>query len=74
MKITKKIMIQYEKVRQGGLTNMFSYYNVMEIANINDYYELGSLTKEEYVDILSNYGKYMKEFNLKQDKSIWEEE
>lgn len=66
--MTKEIMEQYEAIRQSGACNMFDYNCVIRIANIFEFYELALLTKEEYKDILMNFGKYMKEFNISQEK------
>lgn len=68
MKISKKIMEQYEVIRQSGLTNMFDYYNVILIATKMKYYALGNLTRDEYKEILMNFNKLMKKYNIKQSK------
>lgn len=73
MRITKGIMVQYERIRQQGFANMYDYFQVMEIATKLAYEELGALSLDEYKDILSTFGKYMNKFGLKQDSSIWEE-
>jgi len=73
MTMTKKIMIQFERIKQNGYCDMIEYYCVMNSAHCDGYHELSFLSKEEYIDILDNYEKYMKQFNLKpDDESIWE--
>lgn len=54
--ITKEKFLEYEKVRQSGVTNMFAIKTVMAISG---------LTKEECWDIMENYStlkeKYLNE-------------
>jgi hypothetical protein len=64
--MTKEIMQQYEYIRQSGVTNMFDYNKVIHYADIMDFEELANVTYEEYKNILMNFSKYMKEFNIKQ--------
>ncbi len=65
--MTKEIMEQYEKVRRGGACNMFNYTCVMWIANQVGFHALAELTMDEYRDILKNFCKYMKKFDIKQE-------
>ena len=67
--ISKKTMEQYEQVRQSGVTNMYDYYGVITAANRRKFYALASLTGEEYSKLLSNFGKLMKQYDIKQLKS-----
>lgn len=53
IKITKKKFISYEKVRVSGVTNMWDTALVSDLSGLN---------REEVLDIISNYGKYKKEF------------
>ncbi len=66
--MTKTIMEQYEAVRQSGDCNMFDYNCVITIADRLNFYALACLTRDEYKDILMNFGKYMKKFGVLQDK------
>ena len=67
--MTKTIMEQYEKIRSSGVCNMYDYYCVIRTAIEFDCLKLAALTEEEYTDILTNFGKYMKQFDIKQRKS-----
>lgn len=64
--ISKKTMEQYEAVRKSGVTNMFDYYNVIEIAGKLKFDSLASLTREDYKELLMNFGKLMKKYSIKQ--------
>lgn len=66
--ISKKIMEQYEKIRQSGATNMYDYYRVINIADILSFYELASLSLENYKILLLNFQKLMKYYDIKQPK------
>ena len=66
--ITKEIMEQYERVRKGGLANMLDYYRVVEVANMCSFDALGSLTRDEYKELLQNFGKLMKKYDIKQER------
>ena len=46
---------------------MFDYYNVIGIAKKFKCKELSSVTLDEYKDILMNFNKYMKKFDIKQN-------
>ena len=56
MTITKEKFQAYLAVQKSGITNMFA---------VNTVIELSGLTKEECLDIMKNYSKYQKEFNIK---------
>ena len=58
VKITKKKIQVYEGVRQSGITNMFMITTVME---------LSGLTRPEVMEIMTHYGKYMKEFKIERN-------
>jgi len=64
--MTKEIMEQYERIRQSGLCNMFDYNCVIRVANGLKFYALADVTRDEYSNILMNFGKYMKQFDIKQ--------
>jgi len=51
----------YLEVQQSGLTNMFAVNKVIELAE-----EMTEvvLAKEDCFDIMKNYSKYKKEYNL----------
>ena len=67
--ISKKTMEQYEAVRKSGVTNMFDYYAVIRAAEWWKFYSLASLTSKDYKELLMNFGKLMKKYNIKQLKS-----
>lgn len=64
--ISKEVMEQYEAVRKSGVINMFDYYSVIEIAGKLKFDSLSSLTREEYKELLMNFGKLMKKYSIKQ--------
>ena len=72
--MTKEIMEQYEAVRQSGACNMFNYSCVIQIADRLKFYKLASLSMDEYKDILMNFEKYMKQFDIKQKPTQPKEE
>ena len=43
--------LEYERIRESGLTNMFAVNKVVELSD-------GVLTKDDCLDIMKNYGKY----------------
>lgn len=47
--VTHKMFLQYEAVRQSGVTNMFNVRLVMQ---------LSGLKRPEITDIMKNYGTY----------------
>ena len=53
--ITKEKIQAYEDVRQSGVTNMFMVRTVVE---------LSGLSRAEVLDIMKNYDKYVKQFNI----------
>jgi len=66
-KITKRVMEEYEIIRQSGVTNMFDYYNVIRIAGKVGASELAKVTLQDYKYLLMNFGRLMKEYNIKQN-------
>lgn len=66
-RISKEIVEQYEKVRQSGKTNMFDYYNVITIANSFGFYALATITRDDYIYLLQNFGKLMSLYNIQQN-------
>ena len=64
--ISKKMMEQYERIRQTGATDMYNYYGVVDVARILKYKELGSLSLENYKILLLNFQKLMKYYDIKQ--------
>lgn len=66
-KVTKETMEQYETIRRLGVTNMFNYYNVINVAKKIGLKKISKLTLEQYKNILMNFGKYMKQFDIKQN-------
>jgi len=58
--ITKRKFEAYEAVRVSGITNMFDTRVVSKYSD---------LTREECVDIIKNYGKYIKKYpTVRQNK------
>lgn len=51
--ITKEKFYAYVGVQKSGITNMWDVQTVMKYSG---------LTKEECIDIMKNYGKYVKKF------------
>lgn len=49
------------------MTNMFNYSNVIEIAKKNKLKELASLSMDDYKELLMNFSKLMKKFDIKQN-------
>ena len=64
--ITKDIMEDYETIRQSGVTNMFDFFQVTRIAKKWKMKELAKLTRDQYGELLGNFGKLMKYYNVKQ--------
>ena len=64
--ISKEVMEQYEKIRRSGLTDMFNYYQVVNIANRVDFRALAILPLEDYRILLLNFQKLMKHYGIKQ--------
>ena len=63
-KITRKIMEQFEEIRESGVCNMMDRGCVQSEANDLEFDELASLDRKEYVYILSNYGDLTEEYNI----------
>ncbi len=51
----EKVIRSYERVRQSGVTNMFARDLVCELADI---------TKDEYMNVISNYDKLIKKYKV----------
>ena len=49
MKITKEQLLEYERIRQSGETNMFDVDYVSELAGLD---------KEQIIDIMEHYSEY----------------
>lgn len=60
----------YEQVRQSGLTNMFNFDGVLQVADLLDVGELAYISREEYKVLLMNFGKLMKHYGITQEKII----
>ena len=56
IKITKEKFLDYVRVQESGVTNMFDTRAVIE---------LSGLEKEEVLDIMHNYSKYTLQFPSK---------
>lgn len=54
IEITKEDFEDYERVRSGGLTNMFMIKDVIALSN--------NLDKDKCLTIMDNYAELMKEF------------
>lgn len=70
MEITLEMLKEYEVIRRSGATNMFDYYNVIKVAKKAKINSIAELTRDEYKELLMNYGKKLKEFNVKQKDLI----
>lgn len=64
--VTKEIMEDYELIRQSGVTNMFDFYMVIQIAKRLQMKELSKLTQKQYGNLLMNFGKLMEFYDIKQ--------
>ena len=59
MPITKKKFLAFEKVREGGKTNMLDIKNVISLARaICDVY----LTREDCLEMMQNYQQYVDQY------------
>ena len=67
--ISKKIMEQYERIRQTNLTNMYDYNGVIRIAMFLKFKELARITLANYKILLLNFQKLMKYYDIKQPKN-----
>lgn len=67
--ITKEVMEEYEEVRQSGICNMFNISCVEMVSRKADMEELGKIAsnREKYSELLMNFGKYMKKYDIKQN-------
>lgn len=70
MKITLEMLKDYEVIRRSGLANMFDYQNVIRVAKITKIDVIAKMSPEEYKELVMNYGKKLKEFNVKQKDLI----
>ena len=66
--ISKKMMEQYERIRQTGAADMYNYYGVINIAKILKYKELADISLKDYKILLLNFQKLMKHYDIKQPK------
>ena len=66
--ISKKMMEQYERIRQTGATDMYNYYGVVDVAKILKFKELARITLTNYKILLLNFQKLMKHYDIKQPK------
>ena len=66
--ISKEMMEQYEKIRQTGATDMYSYYGVVDIARILEFKELAKISLKDYKILLLNFQRLMKYYDIKQPK------
>lgn len=62
--MTKEKFISYLNVQNSGLTNMFDVRKVIELSD-------DELTKDDCLDIMKNYGKYEKEFDISIKTMTW---
>ena len=77
-KITKKVMQQYEKIRQSGVTNMFDMFNVYRHSTKKNFAELANLIAIDisnnnhklYGELLNHFSFYMKKYKIEQPKHI----
>lgn len=63
--MTKEKFLAYLTVRDSGETNMFDIPRVIELAGVG--YQCVNLTKEDCLDIMENFGKYLEEFDIKEN-------
>lgn len=64
--ISKKMMEQYERIRQTSATDMYNYYGVVDVAKILKFKELARVSLENYKILLLNFQKLMKHYDIKQ--------
>lgn len=55
--VTKEMVERYEAIRASGLWNMLSREALEQ-------FESYGYSKDEYMDIINNYGEYMKKFGV----------
>ena len=63
---TKEEIEQYEEFRKTTLCNMFDYNSVIHYAGELGLEDLAELSMPEYLNILSNFGKYMAHYDIEQ--------
>ena len=66
--ISKKMIEQYEKVRQTSIVNMYDYYGVIYAAKALELKELAKISLINYKTLLLNFQKLMKHYDIKQPK------
>lgn len=71
--IPRKMMEQYERIRQTGAVNMYNYYGVVDVAKILKLKELAGISLEDYKILLLNFQKLMKHYDVKQPKKYIQE-
>ena len=59
--VTKQKFISYLRIQRSGLTNMFDVRAVCDLSG-------KVLTKEDCIDIMSNYDKYMEQWADAEDE------
>ena len=59
--MTEEKFKTYLKVQNSGLTNMF---DVNQVIALGEKFNNITLSKEDCLDIMKNYSKYQKEFEL----------
>lgn len=64
--ISKKMMEQYEKIRQTGFVDMYDYNGVVHTARTLGFEELAEISLEDYKTLLLNFQKLMKHYDIKQ--------
>ena len=67
--ISKKIMEQYERIRQIGIVNMYDYYGVIRAAKVLKFKELAKISFINYKTLLLNFQKLMKHYDIKQPET-----
>lgn len=58
IKITKELFLDYVRVQESGVTNMFDVTVVSQLSGLN---------RAEIFDIMKNYAKYKKQFAPKSE-------
>lgn len=66
--ISKKMIEQYERIRQTGATDMYNYYGVIHTAKILKFKELAGISLENYKILLLNFQRLMKYYDIRQPK------
>jgi hypothetical protein len=65
--ITKDMMVQYKKIHQSGLCDMFDHPHVTRTAHNVEFYALASLTRKDYALLLQNFNSLMKHYGIEQE-------